>query len=203
MGLIKTGRARSDLADDLALAHKVVAGEAAAVETLLAHYGDSLYAYIAHNVGGPPEDIEDLWQDTWLAALESLPGYAGRSRLFTWLCGIARHKIADLLRRRARDPAQAFSDLPSARLAELMDQTPVPDDVLESQAARLKVVGALARLPEQYRRALVVRYADQHSVAEVAQLLGKGCKAAESLLARARTAFRAALAEEDEEVRHE
>ena len=117
--------------------------------------------------------------------------------MFTWLCGIARHKIVDHLRRRGRD-AVVFSEMPPARLAALIDAGPLPEKVLAEKDTRIQVVRVLAALPDNYRRALVVRYADRRSVDEVAQLLGITYKAAESLLARARSAFRTAFATTEE-----
>ena len=116
-----------------------------------------------------------------------------------WLCAIARHKAADHCRRRGRTAAP-LSALPPAELAALVDAGPLPEEVLAQRAVRAQVVAVLGALPAEYRAALVTRYADGHSVDEVARLLGRSYKATESLLARARAAFRAALsrAEEDE-----
>jgi RNA polymerase sigma-70 factor (ECF subfamily) len=80
-----------------------------------------------------------------------------------------------------------------------MDGGPLPEEILALKGTRLRVVEALAVLPDDYRRALVARYADQRSVGDVAKLLGRNYKATESLLGRARTAFRAAFLAESEE----
>lgn len=187
-----------DSSDDLSLLRRVAAGDPAALQTLYTRYGEPLFAFICHHLDGSRPDAEEVWQDTLLAAIRSLPEYRGRSRLFTWLCGIARHKIADHLRRRGR-PVAAFSELPSQQLAALMDAGPLPEEILAQKDTRIRVIEALAALPEDYRAALVARYADQRSVDEVAELLGKGYKAAESLLSRARAAFRAAWSSADED----
>jgi RNA polymerase sigma-70 factor (ECF subfamily) len=184
--------------DDLKLARRAADGDAQALEAIYARYADALYAYVAHRLGGPREDIEDVWQDTLLAMLKSLPAYDGRSRFFTWLCGIAGHKIADHLRRQGKSQETTFADLPSQSLLELADDGPLPDDLLENRAVSARVVQALGILPDEYRRALVMRYADQLGVEEVAKAIGRGYKATESLLARARSAFRAELLETEE-----
>lgn len=186
----------ADSAEDLALARRVAAGDVSALETLYTRNAEPLFAFICHHLDGARPDAEEVWQDTLRAALRSLPRYRGRSRLFTWLCGIARHKIADNRRRRGR-PAVVFSELPPEQLAALTDTRPLPEEILAQRDTRIRVVEALAGLPDEYRVALVARYADQRSVGEVAAVLGKTYKAAESLLARARAAFRAALSPED------
>ncbi len=180
--------------DDLTLARSAAAGDETALSALYSRYGEPLFAFIHHRLDEPGPDAKEVWQETWLAALKSLPSYRGRSRFFTWLGGIARHKIADHYRRQARAPVDLFSNISGEHLAGLMDNGPLPEEILEQRAIRARVVDALATLRQEYRTALTARYADDGSVEEVARLLGKSYKAAESLLSRARAAFRAALA---------
>lgn len=51
------------------------------------------------------ETAEDVVQDTLVAALQGAAGFSGRSSVKTWLTGILKHKIVDVIRRRAREPA--------------------------------------------------------------------------------------------------
>jgi RNA polymerase sigma-70 factor (ECF subfamily) len=178
--------------DELTLARRVAAGDPSAVERFHARYSELLFAFIHHQMGGPRPDVEEVWQDTLLAAVGSLASFRGGSRLFTWLCGIARRKIADRLRRRG-DPACVLSQVSAEHLDRMVDAGPLPEEVLARRDTRARVVEALGALPDDYRAALVARYADGQSVDDVARLIGRSYKAAESLLARARTAFREAF----------
>ena len=182
--------------DDLAVVHRIVAGDEGALNAVYARYADPLYAFIHHRMDGRREDVEEVWQDTWLAAFRSFPTFTGNSRLFTWLCGIARHKIADFLRRSQRVDAIRV-DEPADDPAQLLDPGPLTEEIVESQATRLRVVTAMAALPDDYQSALVARYADGRSVEDVARILGRTYKATESLLSRARSAFRAAFSAPD------
>jgi RNA polymerase sigma-70 factor (ECF subfamily) len=183
-----------EAADDLTLARQVADGDETALETFYARYADPLFAFIYHHIDESRPDAEDVWQETLLAALNALPAYRGQSRLFTWLCGIARHKIADHFRRQGRSVAEVFSDVPQAELAALIGAGTLPEELVARRATRVRVVQALAALPDDYRSALVARYADEQSVDEVARQLGRTYKATESLLSRARVAFQEALA---------
>jgi RNA polymerase sigma factor (sigma-70 family) len=183
-----------EAADDLTLARQVTDGDETALEAFYARYADPLFAFIYHHIDESHPDAEDVWQETLLAAINALPAYRGQSRLFTWLCGIARHKIADHLRRQGRSVAEVFSDVPQAELAALIGAGALPEEVVARQATRVRVVEALATLRDDYRTALVARYADEQSVDEVAHQLGRSYKATESLLSRARVAFQEALA---------
>ena len=185
--------------DDLALANQVVEGNEAALAAFYARHADPLFAFIYHRLDGARSEAEDAWQETLLAAVRALPTYRGQCRLFTWLCGIARHKIADHFRHRGWWLTDAFSDLPDTRLDSLMSSSPLPEEIVTGRATRARVVQALALLPEDYQRALVARYADEHGVDEVAQMLDRTYKATESLLSRARVALRDALVSPEEE----
>ena len=180
--------------EDLLLAKRIAAGDETALAAFYERYTDLLYAFTYHRVGRSRPDAEDVWQETLLAALHALPAYRGECQLFTWLCGIARHKIADHFRRRGRAATDVFSDLSEVQLSALLSSAPLPEEVVMRQATRVRVVEALALLNEDYRTALVARYADERSVGEVARMLGRTYKATESLLSRARAAFREALA---------
>lgn len=56
------------------------------------------------------EVAEDVVQDTLLAALQGASGFSGRSSIKTWLTGILKHKIVDVIRRKTREPAFAAFD---------------------------------------------------------------------------------------------
>lgn len=186
-----------EISEDLALASCVADGDEAALTVLYERHAEPLFAFVCHHLDGARPEAEEVWQDTLAAALRALPGYHGQSRLFTWLCAIARHKLADHWRGQNRT-ARRLVLLPPEELARLMDEAPLPEELLTQRGTCLRVVELLGLLPHDYRTALVARYADGHSVKEVARILGKSYKAAESVLSRAKEAFRAVLASQTE-----
>jgi RNA polymerase sigma-70 factor (ECF subfamily) len=184
--------------DDLKLASRVSRGDAEAFNSFYSRHADLVFGFILHQLNGTRTDAEEIWQDTFVTAIQMLPSYQGQSRLLSWLCGIARHKVMDYWRRRKGTGGPALSVSPED-LLELVDSGPLPDDLLIRSAMRVRVIEALAELPDDYRSALLARYADGHSVEEVARLLGRSYKAAESVLSRAKAALRAVLSGRTEE----
>ena len=185
--------AADEALQDLALAHRAAAGDPAALEAFYDCYADPLYAFIYHHLGEPRIEVEEVWQETLVAAVGSMEAYRGESRLYTWLCSIARHKMADYCRRLGRQLSH-LNEAPLEQLEHLMDAGPLPEEELARRDVRLMVVEATASLPQDQRHAFVARYADGCSVAEIARQLGRSYKAVEALLGRARAAFREALA---------
>lgn len=186
-----------ETAEDLALAKRVVGGDQSALKALYDRQADPLFAFICHALDGARPEAEEIWQDTLEAGIRTLSSYQGQSRLFSWLCSIARHKLADHWRRQNR-ARQHLCLMAPEDLVRMLDEGPLPYEILGRQATRQRVVEVLSQLPMDYRTALVARYADGHSVEETAQLLEKTYKATESLLSRAREAFRQALAAKSE-----
>jgi RNA polymerase sigma-70 factor (ECF subfamily) len=188
----------SDRKADVNLAARVAQGDAGAFDEFYDRHADMVFAFIFHSLNGARADAEEIWQDTFVAAVRALPGYRGESRLTSWLCGIARRKVADFLRRRG-GVAGLATTVPPERLLELMDSGPLPDAVLRESAVRARIMGALAELPAVYRDALVGRYVDGRTVDELAQRLGRSYKATESLLSRGRAALRELLSGSNKE----
>ncbi len=159
------------------LAARLKAGEAEAWRELCEAYGEPLFLYAYHRAGDSAA-ADDIRQETLLAAVEGIRGYRGEVSLFGWLCGIARHKVADELRRRGRECGPVEAARPAG--------DPRPDELVARAEARAAVIEALWSLPEDYRRALVARYVEGAGVASIAERLRRSYKATESLLARAR-----------------
>lgn len=175
--------------DELLLASSIAAGDENAIEEYYNRHADSLYAFIFHHVNR--EDAEEIWQDCLLVSIRNIANFRGQSSMFTWLCAIARHKIADYYRKQNR--TAAFVDTPVEEINHIFDDAPLPEETLQQKSVRLKVIEALHSLPDEYRNAIIARYADNNSVDEIAEQLGKSYKATESLLSRARSAFRKAF----------
>jgi len=185
--------------EDRLLASRAAAGSEAALATLYDRYADPLFAFIYHRLHGNRADAEDIFQDTWLAALRFLPSYRGQTQMIFWLCGIARHKIADHFPRREMVLGADNPAISGDRLSALVEQAPLSEDLVARIDTRTVVVKALALLPWEYRAVLMARYVNGQSVGEIADELGRSYKAAESLLSRARAKMRETLALADQE----
>jgi RNA polymerase sigma-70 factor (ECF subfamily) len=148
------------------------AGDGAALEQLLLAHRSSVRARVAHHV--PAQDVDDVLQEVWLAAVAGLRHFSGASSLRTWLLAIAHHKIADHYRRSGRDEPCGL--LPGCR----------PGQDARARAEQAVLAGQLlAELSPRMRRVLALRLAEGRSFAEVAESLALSEEAAKSLYRRA------------------
>jgi RNA polymerase sigma-70 factor (ECF subfamily) len=144
-----------------------------------------VFSYLMSRVGDRAV-AEDLTQDVFIAAARRAA--AGDDVELRWLIAVARNKLVDHWRARARE---------YRKLALVASMAPEPDHIdgrLSIDDAGL-ASSALAALNPTYQAALILRHADELSVPAVAELLGRSIAATEQILSRARAAFRALYGE--------
>lgn len=179
---------------DLQLVARMLAGEQRAFDAFFASYAGRLHAFVARRAGLDAASVEDVVQNSLIKAMRGLSSYRGDAALFTWLSEIARNELADVRRRAARRPAHHSLDAPPFLLDEgLQLQSPTefePPGQIERTARSVAVLRALNDLPQRFALALEWKYGDELPVEEIGRMLGITTIAAQSLLARAREAFR-------------
>ena len=158
-----------------------------AFDALYRKYVAQVYAY-AHLELGDHHEAEDATERTFLAALTHLPMFEERARpsdgegastFRVWLLRIARNVVAERrrrLRRRREAPLDAALDVAG------------PDDVEAEVGRRAEMTaawGAVDRLPDDRRRAIVLRFVDELSTSEIAGVLGRSEGAVRVLIHRA------------------
>jgi RNA polymerase sigma-70 factor (ECF subfamily) len=183
--------------DDGERVKRILAGDQGAFRALFDEFFPRLYRYALAHLAGDHEEARDVVQQTFCRAIEKLDRFRGEAALYTWFCQICRHEIAGRYRARgSRLHAVHLEDSPE--LEAVLDALTSGDlDLPEVEAWRHdvgRVVQAtLDRLPGRYAEVLEWKYVDELSVNDIADRLAVAPKAAESMLTRARVAFRAAI----------
>ena len=168
-------------AAEVTLLAQAAEGQPAAVRRLLDDAGPVVYGFLFGRVGGNPSVAEDLVQETLLEAVRSAHTFRGESALTTWLCTIARRRLA------RHYESERKSDVARAGLSLVRD---VPDHAEEDVDRADEVLRALGRLSAVHRQVLVMKYLDEMHVAEMAAELGRTKVQVQSLLQRARESLR-------------
>jgi RNA polymerase sigma-70 factor (ECF subfamily) len=163
------------------LRRAVLRGDARAWQTLYDSAFADVFAYVHWRCAGLSDLAEDITQETWLIAVRRMRTFdPERGSFANWLCGIA----ANLLRNHFRAKQAATN-------RTLPDRAAAGGDAQQREQAE-RVAQVLAELPERYEAALRAKYLEQRGVEQIALLWRESPKAVESLLSRAREAFRAA-----------
>lgn len=163
-------------------------GNEKAVERWYSQYVKKLLRFILTKVS-QPRDAEEICQDTFLACLESLPLFKGNASLWTWMCSVARHEIADYFRKKYAK--------------KLITMVPFSDVIIPGQffdvhGVSRSVKNVLSQLSFSERELLLLKYVDNVSVKHIACRMGVSFKSAESALFRAKKAFQTIYAKSEE-----
>jgi RNA polymerase sigma-70 factor (ECF subfamily) len=156
---------------------------AAGDSTLTALYRRALplvYGYLLPRCGSAAL-AEELTAETFMAAVAAANRARPPDLTVAWLVGVARHKLVDHWRR---------IDLERRKLGVIDCDAEPAEDPWDAQLDVAAAHAALSRLSAHHRAALTLRYLDDLPVAEVAVELGRSLHATETLLVRARAAFR-------------
>lgn len=179
------------IAEDRELVRRMRAGEEAAFEAFAEHYIPALYRFAAASLGQDRELTREIVAATVCKAIEKLDSYRGEAALFTWLCACCRNEIAGHFRLQKGRPMVELDEAVVPAAGAPAGQLPTSPEtlLLETESSAL-VHLTLDHLPPRYASALQWKYLDGLSVVEIAGRLALGMKAAESVLTRAREAFR-------------
>jgi RNA polymerase sigma-70 factor (ECF subfamily) len=178
------------------LVRRMLGGDEVAFDEFFADYFPRLFRFAVLRVRDQ-DAAEDLVQNSLIAAVRNLGSWRGEATLFTWLCTICRREISAWEKRTSRRVTVSIAeDDPGLRAA--LESIGAAADAPDTELARADtgriVQLALDHLPPRYSRALEWKYLEDLSVDDIAGRLQCTPKAAESLLTRARNAFRDAFA---------
>lgn len=168
-----------------ALRRAVLAGDELAWRTWYDETYDPVRRFVTWRLRGRPDVCDEVLQETWLATVKRIRDFDPRRGAFVdWVRGIAINVLQNHGRKLQSQATQPL----------LVDVARQPDPATSDAAARSeRIVEVLQFLPGRYAAVLREKYLEQRSVAEIAATWNESTKAIESLLTRARQAFRDAF----------
>ncbi|MBN1346916.1 MAG: sigma-70 family RNA polymerase sigma factor [Phycisphaerae bacterium] len=184
-----------DVGDEKDLVRKLVERDCGAWEAFCGTYAPLLLGLVRRSFGCRPEQAEDIVQMTFIRCVRSIHSYdADRGRLFPWLRSVARNEARTYM---GKDGACAGGLGAGTVPIEMADQVlrsidtaALPEEALARQDVQDAVRETLGEISLRHCDVLLAKYVRGHTVAVIAERLGLGEKATESLLSRARSSFR-------------
>lgn len=181
------------------LIEKLRRGDKEAIKIIFNTNFDKLYSFVFHEVEQNHAITEDIVQDTFISAIKSASKFKGTSRIYTWLVGIAHHKIADHYRHAKRENKyeKRSQEGLNTELDLAVDKTPEAN-IVESTENRILINQALNSLPPDYREIIILKYVEDFPVEEISRVLNRSPKSIEGILSRSRKAMKEILSEQNE-----
>ncbi len=160
----------SELETDKALVERVQQGDQKAFDLLVKKYQHKVMSLISRYVK-QPADVPDVAQETFVKAYRALPNFRGDSAFYTWLYRIAVNSAKNYLVAQGRKPPASDVDAGDAEFYEgsgALKDSASPERMLLTDEIRNVVMRTIDELPEDLRRAIVLREIDGLGYEEIA-----------------------------------
>lgn len=151
-------------AQDAELLARVLDGDHEAFNQIMRHHEDRVFS-VCLRIVGDREQALDATQETFLTAFRKASQFKGNSALGTWIYRIAVNTCYDQLRKQKRRRTDPIPD-------HLEPADHAAEDAVESAGLRPEIQQGLARIPEDFRVAVVLSDIEGMGLAEIAELLG-------------------------------
>ncbi len=161
---------------------------------LVERYQHRLVRYLLY-LTGRREYAEDLAQETWIRVLQRGSQYNGRQRFDPWLFAIARNLAIDYLRNKRKAVEAASSPDDRDEILLVSSSAPSPFEAAARSQDAMRLAGQLQILSPLYREALLLRFQEDLSLAEIAQVLDAPVTTVTSRIYRGLAALRSAFEE--------
>ncbi len=174
--------------EDRALIQAALNGDEKAYETLLSKYKNLVYTIMIKMVRNPQE-AEDLTQEAFMKAFNSLASFNEEFAFSTWLMKIATNNCIDFLRKKKlrtysiHEPIQYKDEKVEIDIA---DTEPSPEKSLLQEERKKVLENAIKELPERYRYVIILRHKEEKSYEEIAEILNLPLGTVKAQIFRAR-----------------
>jgi RNA polymerase sigma-70 factor (ECF subfamily) len=179
--------------DAITIAKGLVRRDPDLLDHLVELYQQRLYRYLLFLTGNPALS-EDLFQETWIRVLERGHQYNAKSKFESWLFAIARNLVIDVSRRKKMPSLEDLGD------PETNQPYDPPDDhstsalqLLVTRENEQAVQLSLLKIAPYYREVLILRFHEDLSLDEIAQILSKPISTVKSRLYRGLAALKSAV----------
>lgn len=167
-----------------------IAGNEAAIESFVHQY-ETIIFRLALSIVGDPAEANEVTQETFIAALRSLPSYQEKQSFKAWLYTIAVNHSRNHLRKR-KVLERLRTTLTGIFQIETERQI-MPEEAVIQNEKEAQLWNSLNQLDEQHRTVVVLRYFHELSIAEISEILVINEGTIHSRLHNAREKLRNAL----------
>lgn len=173
----------------LSFIKRILKGDSRAVIEFYKSYSPKILSYLTRKL--PREDAQEITNDVFLEAIDSLSLLQKEQNVSAWLYRIAHNKMVDFYRKR-KIKSILLSQVPFLQI--LASEINQPEFQFEKNKARDRIELVLHNISQKYRKILILHYEEEMPVKKLSIIFNLSFKATESLLFRARQSFKLAYA---------
>lgn len=147
-----------------------------------------LTKFVMKRTGADKKEVDEVVEETFVAAWKGWNAFKHKSSYFTWLCRIALNKIADYYHDQVHQGSRIVVPILDA-ITAIDYKTLSPEENLALKELRISVNDCLNLLPPEKRKLLWFRYWKDMSYAEISKMMGISERAVEGQIYRAKHEF--------------
>jgi len=140
-------------------------------DRLYEQYHQSLFQFIFYMVRNR-ETAEEIVQEVYIKVLQSYDSFAGNSSEKTWLFSIARHTTIDWIRKQNRQKRRWFGGESSIENEVIRDHALLPEEIVTQRDEIRQIYKGLQQCSLAQQQVMILRFIEQLSIAETADILG-------------------------------
>lgn len=169
--------------NDHELIREILAGDQLAIQELHDRYVDRIFHYIYIQTNSY-HDTEELLQDVFFKAARQLVRFEGKSSFKTWIFKIARNVVIDYYRKKNKERQSVVMD--HDKMENFTGKDDSAEDIYLRNVHMNEVLETIDQLPSHYQTVLHLRFIEDFSIKETAEIMGKSTLAVKSMQHRAR-----------------
>lgn len=171
--------------EDKQLIAEFLDGSDEAFEELVNRHLQSIYNFL-YQFTQDRDSLDDLTQETFIKVWKNIRKFDPEKNFRTWLFAIAKNTAYDFLKKKKTIPFSFFENSEGdSPLENISEENPLPDEILQRQDLEKELDQKLQELPDNYRIILLMRYKDDFSLQEIAEILNLSYNTVKSQHARA------------------
>lgn len=155
------------------------------MEELVKKYQKSIAGFVRQKIGDEGV-VEELTQDILMAAYKAMPNFSGKCDEFSFICGIAKHKITDYYRKK-KIKTILFSVDPI--FEEIATEALTPERDVLKEELKSEITKTMKELRADYEKILRLKYVEDLRSSQIAEMMKLSVKAVESRIIRAKKQF--------------
>ena len=164
---------RDSKSEDIILIDEAIAGKQEAYQKLMTKYRQLIYNLIFRMIRNK-EDVQDLTQEAFIKAFNSLEKFDKQFSFSTWLFKIATNNCIDYLRKKKLNTFSIDKDIGTEDddfQFEIPDTETIPDrNILDTERKKI-LEDAIESLPNKYKSVILLRHRDEKDYEEIAKKL--------------------------------
>lgn len=174
------------VAEDNNLIRLVKSGHPEIYGEIVKRYEKKLFSYIYRLVGNR-EEAEDILQNVFIKAYRNIKTFDIERKFSSWIYRIAHNEAINFLKKRSKKKFVSWEDVVASKdKMETKSDERSPIDIWIRKESALEVKGALEKLPEKYRKVLMLRYFSENSYEEIGKIIKSPVNTVGTLINRAK-----------------